>query len=107
MLIEDRFLKRRLALIRIKILFHICILPSCLLLRVTFCANISVSQNKGLTILCKLELHVLREENLIYQMDIVIDILTKSVGKRTNFKTLFTKYTKYRLQLINIDGSSF
>ena len=29
--------------------------------------------------------------------------------KRTNFraKTLFTKYTKYRLQLINIDRSSF
>ena len=64
MLIEDRFLKRRLALIRIKILFHF--LPSCLLLRVTFCANITVSQNKGSTILCKLELHVLREENLIY-----------------------------------------
>ena len=41
------------------------------------------------------------------QMDIVIDILTKIVEKRTNFKTQFTKYTKYRLQLINIDGSSF
>ena len=66
MLIEDRFQKRRLALIRIKILFHICVLPSCLLLRVTFFANITVSQNRGSTILCKLELHVLRGENLIY-----------------------------------------
>ena len=66
MLIGDRFLKGRLAPIRIKILFHICILPSCLLLKVTFCANITLSQNKGSTILCKLELHVLREENLIY-----------------------------------------
>ena len=35
------------------------------------------------------------------QLDIVIDILTKSVEKRTNFKTQFTKYTKYKLQLIN------
>ena len=35
------------------------------------------------------------------QLDIVIDILTKSVKKRTNFKTQFTKYTKYKLQLIN------
>ena len=58
-----QFLKGRLAPTRTKILVHFCIFPSCLLLRVTFCAIITVSRNKGSAVLCKLELHVLREEN--------------------------------------------
>ena len=33
------------------------------LFRVTFCINFTVSQSKGLTLFCKLELHVLRQEN--------------------------------------------
>ena len=33
------------------------------LLRVTFCINFTVSQGKGSTVFCKLELHVLRQEN--------------------------------------------
>ena len=59
----SQLLKGRLALTRIKILVHFCILPSCLLLRVTLCAIITVSRNKGSAVLCKLELQVLREEN--------------------------------------------
>ena len=39
-------------------------LPSYALLRVTFCVIMTVSQSKGTTVFCKLELHVLRQENL-------------------------------------------
>ena len=41
-----------------------CILPSYALLRVTFCVIMTVSQSEGTTVFCKLELHVLRQENL-------------------------------------------
>ena len=40
-----------------------CNLPSCALLRVTFCVIITVSQSKASTIFCYLELHVRRKEN--------------------------------------------
>ena len=39
-------------------------LPPYVLLRVTFYAIIIVSRSKGSTVFCKLELHVLRQENL-------------------------------------------
>ena len=39
-------------------------LPSYVLLRVTFCVIITISRSKGSTACCKLELHVLRQENL-------------------------------------------
>ena len=42
----------------------VCILPSCVVLRLTFCVIITVSRSKGTTVFCKLELHVLRQENL-------------------------------------------
>ena len=41
-----------------------CILPSGVLLRLTFCVIITVSSSKGTTVFCKLELHVLRQKNL-------------------------------------------
>ena len=44
----------------LKFLFHFCILPSYVLLRVTFCAIITASRRKGSTIFFKLKLHVLR-----------------------------------------------
>ena len=47
-----------------KFLFHFCILPSYVLLRVTFCVIITVSRGKGSTVCCKLQLHVLRQEDL-------------------------------------------
>ena len=40
------------------------VLPSCVLLRVKFCVIITFSRRKGSTGFCKLELHVLRHENL-------------------------------------------
>ena len=40
------------------------VLPSCVLLRVRFCVIITFSRRKGTTVFCKLELHVLRHENL-------------------------------------------
>ena len=48
----------------LKVLFHVCMLHSYALLRVTFCVIMTVSQSKGTTVFCKLELHVLRQENL-------------------------------------------
>ena len=36
----------------------------CLELNINFCVIISVSQGKGSMVFCKLELHVLRQENL-------------------------------------------
>ena len=39
-------------------------LPFFVLLKVTFCVIITVSQSKGSTVFCKLELHVLRQDNL-------------------------------------------
>ena len=41
----------------VKIVFHFCIIPSYALLGVTFCVIITA-------VFCKLELHVLRQENL-------------------------------------------
>ena len=44
--------------------YSVCVhLPSYALLRVTFCVIITVSQNEGLAVFCKLELDVLRREN--------------------------------------------
>ena len=43
-----------------------CILSSYVLLRETFCVIITVSLSKGSEEFCKLELHVLRQENLIW-----------------------------------------
>ena len=48
----------------IKILYHFCIFPSYVLLRVTFCVFIIVSRSKGSTVFCKVQLHVRRQENL-------------------------------------------
>ena len=58
-----RFLKGRLTLSRIKLLFRFGILHSYALLRVTFCVIITISRSKGSTVFCNLELHVLRREN--------------------------------------------
>ena len=63
LLCRVQFLKGGLVLIQDKN-FHFCILPSYVLLRVTFCVIITVSCSKGSTAFCKLELHVLRQENL-------------------------------------------
>ena len=62
-IIWARFLKGRLALIQDKILFRFFILHFYVLLRVTFCVIITVSRSKGSTLLCNLELHVLRRKN--------------------------------------------
>ena len=40
-------------------------LPSYAFLRVTFCVIITEYRSKDTTVLCKLELHVLRQENLV------------------------------------------
>ena len=46
----------------LKILFRFCIVPSYVLLKVIFCVIITVSRSKGLTVFCKLELHIFRQE---------------------------------------------
>ena len=48
--------------------FHFLSLPSYELLRVTFYVIITVSLGKGSTVFCKLELHVLRQENRAYNL---------------------------------------
>ena len=48
--------------------FKICILPSYLLLRVTFRIIITVFQSKRSTVFCELELLVLRQEILAYSL---------------------------------------
>ena len=46
-------------------MFHFLYLPSYALLRVTFCVNrYCVSQSKGLTVFCKLELHALSKKTM-------------------------------------------
>ena len=57
------FLKGRLALIQDYNFVPFCILPSYVLLKVIFCVTITVSWCKGLTVFCKLELHVFGQEN--------------------------------------------
>ena len=47
-----------------KIWFHFLYIPSYVLLRVTFCIINSFFRSQGTTVFCKLELHVLRQENL-------------------------------------------
>ena len=47
-------------------MFHFLHLPSYALLRVTVCVTISFFlHSKGTTVFCKLELHVLREKQLL------------------------------------------
>ena len=58
-----QFLKGQLALIQDYNLFHFLYLPSYALPRLTFCVMVSLIRSKGTTVFCKLELHVLRQEN--------------------------------------------
>ena len=55
----------------LKVLFHVCMLHSYALLRVTFCVIITVSRSEGSTVFWNLMLHVLRQENRAWNFGLI------------------------------------